>query len=68
MKTDKWMNKSCNCMPGHAGGAVYGLGVLGALFYFLQHAGTFSLAIMGIVKAIFWPAFLVYQVLGLLKM
>lgn len=50
------------------GGAIYGLGVLGALVYYLQHAGTFLLIVIGIVKSIFWPAFLLYRVLELLKM
>jgi hypothetical protein len=45
-------------------GALYGLGFLGALVYYLQAAATFGMGVLGIVKAIFWPAFLVY---GLLK-
>lgn len=53
---------------GGCGEAVYGMGVIGALVYFLQHATTFSVALVGIFKAIFWPAFLIYQVLGNLKM
>ncbi len=46
------------------GGAFYGLGFIGALIYFVTTAPTFWMALLGIVKAIVWPAFLVF---GLLK-
>lgn len=49
------------------GGAIYGLGIFGALIYFLQHAHTFSAGVWGIVQAIFWPAVMVYKALELLK-
>lgn len=48
-------------------GAVYGLGFVGALVYFLQHATTFWMAILGILKALVWPALLIYKLLELLK-
>lgn len=48
--------------------AIYGLGVIGALIYFIQSAASFWEGILGIVKAIFWPAVLVYKVLELLKL
>lgn len=48
---------------GAGGGAVYGLGLIGALVYFLQHATTLGDGIFGILKAIVWPALLVYQAL-----
>jgi hypothetical protein len=50
------------------GGAIYGLGVIGALIYFLQHSATLLMGLIGIVKAIFWPAILLYKVLEMLKM
>ncbi|MCL5094353.1 MAG: hypothetical protein M1355_04445 [Patescibacteria group bacterium] len=53
---------------GAAGGAVYGLGFIGALVYFIQHATSFWNGVLGILKALVWPALLVYQVLGLLKL
>ena len=56
-------------MDKHAGsGAVYGLGFIGAVIYFLQHAATFWDGVVGLGKAIFWPALLVYRLLELLKM
>jgi hypothetical protein len=54
----------------HCGGsnAIYGLGVIGALFYFLQGAASFTAVIMGIGKAIFWPALLMFKLLTYLQM
>ncbi len=51
-----------------SGGAIYGLGFLGALIYFIQHATSFGMGLFGLLKAIVWPAILVYQALMLLKM
>lgn len=52
---------------GGAGGAVYGLGFIGALVYFIQHSATFVDGLIGLLKAIVWPALLIYRVLELLK-
>lgn len=49
------------------GDGVYGLGTIGALFYYLPHAQSFQEGVLGIVKAAFWPAFLVYKLIELLK-
>lgn len=59
------MSKSSN---GAVGGGVYGLAFIGALVYFLQHADTFWMGLLGILKAIVWPALLVYHLLGDLKL
>ncbi len=55
------------CMNKNAGDAVYGLGFLGALIYFVQHAPTLDAKLFGVLKAIVWPAFLVYRLLEFLK-
>jgi len=56
-------------MRGHrGGGAIYGLGFIGALVYYLQHAATFSAGVVGFLKALVWPAILIYKVLELLKL
>jgi hypothetical protein len=52
----------------NAGGAVYGLGFVGALVYYLQHATTFMIGLLGILKALVWPALFVYKALELWKM
>ncbi len=45
------------------GGAFYGLGFIGALVYYLTTAPSFWEGFLGVLKALFWPAFLVYEVL-----
>ncbi len=49
------------------GGALYGLGVIGALGYFIHTAPTFWLGVLGVVKGVFWPAVVVYKALEVLK-
>ena len=46
---------------GAPSGAVYGLGLIGAAVYFISHAIGFWMGILGFLKAIVWPAFLVYE-------
>lgn len=49
-------------------GALYGIGMIGALIYYLQHATTFLAGLIGIAKAIFWPAVVVYRVFEILNL
>ena len=51
-----------------ASASVYGLGLLGALVYYISHATTLWLGVLGFFKAIFWPAMLVYELLKYLNM
>ena len=61
MKKVKAKKNSCvKC----SGGAVYGFGFIGAAIYFIGKAATFGAGVLGFLKAIVWPAVLVY---GLLK-
>lgn len=53
--------KIINNKTGGGGGAVYGLGLIGALVYYLQNAATFWEGVLGFLKAIVWPAFLMYH-------
>ena len=41
--------------------AVYGLGIIGAAVYFISSATGFWMGVLGFLKAIIWPAFLVYE-------
>ena len=50
------------------GNAVYGLGLIGALVYYIGHAHGFWPVILGILKSLVWPAFLVYHLLKFLGM
>lgn len=47
---------------------VYGLAFIGAAVYYIQHAATFWAGVLGFLKALIWPAVLVYNVLEYLKM
>jgi len=42
-------------------GAIYGLGFIGATIYFISQATTFWAGVIGFLKALVWPAFLVYD-------
>ncbi len=51
-------------IPQHAPhSAVYGLGLIGAAIYYISHAVSFWLGVVGFLKALVWPAFLVYEAL-----
>jgi hypothetical protein len=65
-----WKDNICTRGKGGkatGGNAVYGLGFVGALIYFLTHATSLTMGLLGIIKAIFWPAFLVYKALEVFK-
>ena len=51
----------------HQSSAVYGMGLIGAAIYFIQHANGFWMGVLGLLKAIIWPAILVYKLLEFLK-
>ncbi|RNC67026.1 hypothetical protein [Proteiniphilum sp. X52] len=46
---------------GSSSDAVYALGLIGAAIYFISTATTFWMGVLGFLKAIVWPAFLVYE-------
>jgi len=48
---------------GGSGNAVYCLGVFGAVIYYLQQAEGLGESAVAILKALVWPAFLVYELL-----
>lgn len=48
---------------GCGGGAVYGMGFIGALIFYISHATSFWMGVWGIIQAIFWPGFLIYEAL-----
>ncbi len=51
-----------------ASAPVYGLGFIGALVYYIQFADSFWIGVLGFLKAIVWPAMLVYEMLKYLNM
>ena len=48
---------------GSSENVVYGLGFIGAAIYYISTASTFWVGVVGFLKALVWPAFLVYEVL-----
>ncbi|HSX17770.1 MAG TPA: hypothetical protein VLE51_00200 [Candidatus Saccharimonadales bacterium] len=58
----KW--KKGNMKSGKPGGPFYMLGVIGAAVYYLHTTTGFGSSIVGLLKALVWPAYLVYHLLG----
>jgi hypothetical protein len=58
----KWENfKGCNVSCSSSGGCFYFLGFIGAAVYYIQQATGFWVGVLGLLKALVWPAFLVYE-------
>ncbi len=61
-------NQESNCVKsgrsgGAGGGAVYGLGLIGAAVYYIQESTGFGEFLVACLKALVWPAFVVYDLL-----
>lgn len=53
---------------GQGGGdAVYGLGLIGALIFYVQQAHGLWSFIVALLKALVWPAFVVYDLIKFLS-
>jgi hypothetical protein len=50
------------------GNAVYGLGFIGAAIYYISTATGFWMGVLGVLKAIVWPAFVTFGLLRVLGM
>ncbi|MFH1326833.1 MAG: hypothetical protein ABIH59_01770 [archaeon] len=48
------------------GGCIYGVGFIGALVYYLSTANGFWMGVLGFLKSLVWPGFLVYEALKFL--
>jgi predicted outer membrane repeat protein len=55
------MRMSDNTGATASGGAIYGLGIFGALVYYWQQADTFWEYVLALLQGVVWPAFLVYE-------
>ena len=60
-------NMKCNVHSGTAN-AFYGLGFIGALIYYVSTSTGFWNIVLGVLKAIVWPVFLVFEVMKFLGM
>jgi len=58
-------DKCCGSCGGkdYRGPGMYCLGVIGAAIYYISTATGFWMGVLGVLKAIVWPAFLVYELL-----
>ena len=65
-KQKKWKEKMGS--KHGAFGGIYGLALIGAAVYYIQQADGFWMGVLGILKAIVWPAMLIYKVFTMLNM
>jgi hypothetical protein len=49
-------------------GAIYGLGLIGAAVFYISQATGFWMGVLGFLKALVWPAFLVYEAFSAMVM
>ena len=56
------MGKNSKSGTAAGAGAIYGLGIFGALVYFWQQADVWWEYLFAFVQAVFWPAWMVYDV------
>jgi hypothetical protein len=64
-KKVKSMKMSCPTKGG-CGGCAYFLGFLGSAIYFVSTATGFWNGVLGVLKSLVWPAFLVFEALQFL--
>ncbi len=67
------IEKKDECHHHHGGdkgfwGGAYFLTIIGAAVYFIEHAAGFWSGVFGVLKALIWPALVIYKVLESLKM
>lgn len=64
-----WDKKCESKSKSHAGcGFGYFLGFIGAVVYYISSATSFWGGVLGFLKAIVWPAFLIYDLMKFLGM
>jgi len=68
VKNKKIDIKCCGHMHHGCGGAIYGLGFIGAAVYYITTAPGFWMGVWGVIKALVWPALLVFHLFKILLM
>ena len=48
-------------------GTAYFIGFIGAAIYFIQNAASFWPGVLGFLKALVWPVFMVYNLFEFIK-
>lgn len=62
----------CNCVKNtnnksiSNNNCIYALGIIGAAIFFITKATSFWAGVLGLLKAIVWPAFMVYELFNFL--
>ena len=64
-KKEEKAKSSCKMSGCCNGGGAYGLGVLGAAVYYISTATGFWVGVLGVLKSLVWPAFVVFEILKL---
>jgi hypothetical protein len=49
----------------NCGGSAYGLGIIGAAIFYISNATGFWMGVLGLLKALVWPVFVVMKILGM---
>jgi hypothetical protein len=49
------------------GGAIYGLGIFGALVYYWQQADALWEYLYAVFQGVFWPSYMVYEAFSALR-
>ena len=52
---------------GGGGDMVYWLGIIGSALYFVNGASSFKEVVVGLLKSLVWPAFLVHKLFEVFK-
>jgi len=59
---------SCKTYTGNSGGCAYFLAALGAAIYYISTATGFWMGVLGVLNALVWPAFLMFELFKFLGM
>jgi hypothetical protein len=62
-KSVKKAYEACCSGTSGCGGAIYGLGFIGAAVYYISTATGFWNGVWGVIKALLWPGFLIYELM-----
>ena len=62
------MKIDCKTKGCESGGCLYFLGFIGAAVYNISVAGGFWAGVLGFLKALVWPAFLIFELMKFLGM
>lgn len=64
---DNYQRKK-NVNSNSVSGSIYGFAFIGSLIYYIQHATSFGMGVLGFLKSLVWPAVMIYKLMEFLKM